>query len=63
MKDTTMENRNTFEDGTADQYREELQEEMALTIYCGCNDADVCWGLGFDGYMMLLTDELMRVTK
>lgn len=57
-----MGNRSTLQNGTADQYREELEEEMAMAAHCG-DDEGTTWGLGFDGYMALLTDEAKRIEK
>lgn len=60
-RSTTMGNKNTVENGTADQYRRELKNEIEMAVYD--HDVDTCCGLEFDDYLILLTNELTRITK
>ena len=57
-----MENENEYggwEDGTADQYRAGLLNEFNDVVIV----ENGTWGLEFHDYLMLLTNELIRVTK
>lgn len=49
----------SFESGTADQYRAGLLREINDTIV---EEADT-WGLEYGDYVVLLSNELIRITK